>query len=153
MVASLRDSHNYPRGAVAVDRGPKLRGKFMKRVAGLIAVAGLVIAAPAFAKEVAVTVGLNDEAVMNGSCPPETTVHFTGVITADAPAKVVYEWRRSDGVKKRDTVDFAAASTQSVSNDWVFKKRYTGWIQLFVVEPRHLLHVKTKKNFFSVSCG
>ena len=126
----------------------------MKYLASLIVVAGVVLAGAAQAKTPPkLTVHLNDEAVQSGKCEQELNVHFAGTVTTTEPMKVVYEWRHSDGKKVQQSLDFTAAGTQDVSFDWAFKKKYTGWIQIYIAKPSRFVHVKTNKTHFTVKCG
>jgi hypothetical protein len=78
--------------------------------------------------------------VYNGACP--ATIKFTATIFVSRhPAKVTYQWERSDGAKgERQTIDINAAG-QGVTEDWQLGgagEHKTVWERLHVVAPTNI---------------
>ena len=80
-----------------------------------------------------VSVNINPTAY-TGSCPH--TFNFNGTIVTNAPGTVTYRWERSDGTGETRTLNFSAASSQTVqSGDFRSGSSGTFWARLHVLTP------------------
>ena len=72
-----------------------------------------------------------------GPCP--VSIEFIApIFVSHHPARVTYQWERSDGAKgPRETIDIRSAG-QGVSTTWNFSKprsEFNGWERLHVLAP------------------
>ena len=77
-------------------------------------------------------------------------MHFRGHIETDGPLDVTYQWLRSDGSAKEQTIAFTRSGRREISTDWTLSGTYNGWMQLVIISPKRL---QTAKAQFSVHCG
>jgi len=79
-----------------------------------------------------------DQYPFTGPCPK--TIHFWGTISANGPGTVTYRWERSDNttVTAPETITFAAAGSQTVTNLWT-RGEGTGWQRLHVLTPNDVV--------------
>ena len=83
------------------------------------------------------TVNLStDTPTATGTCPYKFVLRAE--ITTTAAGKVTYFWERSDGVKSNLLeVNFDAAGTKVITNEWPFNKSFSGSIKLYIDNPNH----------------
>ncbi len=80
-----------------------------------------------------VSVNANPTA-FTGACPH--TFHFNGTMATNAPGTVTYRWERSDGNSDTRTMNFSAASSQTIeSGDFKSGSSGTFWARLHVLTP------------------
>ena len=87
--------------------------------------------------------------ITDTTCNP-TRVSFSGRIKTNGPAFVTYRWLRSDGTHKDGVIQGSAAAGKSISTSWDQTSTTTGWVQLIVLSPKHVV---TPKTYFHVHCG
>jgi len=96
-----------------------------------------------------VDVILDSPPAITGNCNP-SRVHFTARITAGAPGKITYVWRRSDnGASSTQTLEFAHPGTLPVSYDWLLRRSTTGWVSVKILTPAA---VESPKSKFELTC-
>ncbi len=89
------------------------------------------------------------------SCP--TTFSFSGEITVDAPATVIYRWERSDEAPRRAgigrsrtvTLTFDEPGTKTVTGEWQLNEAGTYWKQLHVLGPEAM---SSEQASFTLRC-
>ena len=109
-------------------------------------VVALLAAGPAFAQRI--DIHLDAQPEISGGCPAK--VHFQGEIRTFEPLHVTYQWLRSDGAHTEHSQTFGRPGPHPVSDTWTLSGNYSGWVQLVILEPKHLQTIKAK---FSVNCG
>lgn len=78
----------------------------------------------------------SDTPTATGTCPFKVVLRAE--ISTTAAGKVTYFWERSDGVKSNLLeVDFDAAGTKVITNEWPFNKSFSGTIKLYIDNPNH----------------
>lgn len=86
--------------------------------------------------------------VPGGSCPK--TVNFSANITTNQGGTVTYKWERSDNAgAPTESLSFASASTQSVSDTWSLGANYSGWERLHILTPNDLT---SNQASFTLTC-
>jgi hypothetical protein len=115
------------------------------RLLFLVALLALFVS-PAFAQRI--DIHLDSQPSISGGCPAH--VHFNGYIRTFEPMDVTFEWRRSDGGKRTETIHFPRGMKREIHDEWSLSRNYEGWVQLVILEPRHL---QTVKSGFQVNCG
>jgi hypothetical protein len=84
-----------------------------------------------------------------GACPKTFT--FSGTIATSGPATVTYRWERSDNAQSPiQTLTFAAAGSQTVTETWQLGATYSGWERLHVLTPSDLL---SNQATFNLTCS
>ena len=106
----------------------------------------VLVACPAFAQRI--DIHLDPQPYISQGCPAH--VQFTGYIQTFQPLDVTYEWLRSDGGKSKHTIHFPRGMKRDVSTDWTLSADFEGWVQLVILEPKHLQTIKAE---FQVHCG
>ena len=109
-------------------------------------VLAVLAAGPALAQRI--DIHLEAQPQVSGGCPAR--VHFQGDIRTFEPLHVTYQWLRSDGAHSEHSVTFGRPGPHPVSENWTISGNYSGWVQLVILEPKHLQTIKAK---FSVNCG
>ena len=122
-----------------------------RRVAVLFVVSAVALAVYAQVRTVSRVRIVARPAVYNGPCP--ATITFTATIFVNRrPARVTYEWERSDGARSpRQTVDINAAG-RGVSETWTLggaRERRRVWEVLHVVAPTG---ISSPKGFAQINC-
>lgn len=84
----------------------------------------------------------------SGDCPGNFV--FTGVITANGPGAVTYQWERSDGAASTEqTLNFSAAGSQNVTSEWSLFADASGWERLHILSPIDLTSAQAS---FTMTC-
>ncbi len=69
-----------------------------------------------------------------GTCPK--MFNFSAVITVNGPGTVTYKWERSDGaIAPDESITFAAAGSQMVTDSWTLGASYSGWQRVKILTP------------------
>jgi len=119
----------------------------MKLVYQLFPLVLLALAArPVLAQRI--DIHLDSEPEISAGCPAR--LHFRGEIRTFEPLHVTYQWLRSDGSHTEHGVTFGRPGPHPISESWTLSGNYDGWMQLVILEPKHL---QTIKAHFSVHCG
>jgi hypothetical protein len=83
-----------------------------------------------------------------GGCPK--TFHFSAVITVNGPGTVTYRWERSDGGSAdTQSITFAAAGSQTVTDSWRLWASYSGWERVHILTPNDSLSNQAN---FTLTC-
>jgi hypothetical protein len=85
-----------------------------------------------------------DPPSFTGACPKR--FDFSAVITVNGPGTVTYTWERSDGASApTESIDFAAAGSQTVTADWTVGTSGSRWRRLRILTPNEM--VSNQANF------
>jgi hypothetical protein len=88
-------------------------------------------------------------ATFTGSCPKNFSC--SAVITVNAPGTVTYQWERSDGGSSpTQTVNFAAAGSQTVTTGWPRETSGDHWVRVRTLTPNEVV---SNKASFTLSCS
>ena len=83
-----------------------------------------------------------------GACPK--TFNFSAVITVNGPGTVTYKWERSDGaIAPDESITFAAAGSQTVTDSWTIGISYSGWERVHILTPNDSLSNQAN---FTLTC-
>jgi len=118
----------------------------MKLYGPLVSLALLALAAtPVRAQRI--DIHLDSEPAISPGCPAR--LHFLGEIRTFEPLHVTYQWLRSDGSHTEHSVTFGHPGPHPISEPWTISGNYNGWMQLVILEPKHLQTIRSR---FSVHC-
>lgn len=106
----------------------------------------MLVVSPVFAQRI--DIHLDAQPATSGGCPAR--VHFTGYIQTFEELDVTYQWLRSDGGKSEHTIHFPRGMRRDISTDWTLSTDLQGWVQLVILEPKHLQTIKAE---FEVHCA
>ena len=106
----------------------------------------VLVASPVFAQRI--DIHLDPQPAISGGCPAH--VRFTGYIQTFRSMDVTYQWLRSDGGKSEHTIHFPRGMRRDISTDWTLSADYQGWVQLVILDPKHLQTIKAE---FEVHCA
>ena len=83
-----------------------------------------------------------------GTCPK--MFNFSAVITVNGPGTVTYKWERSDGaIAPDESITFAAAGSQTVTDSWTIGISYSGWERVHILTPNDSLSNQAN---FTLTC-
>ena len=89
-----------------------------------------------------------DPSSFTGACPK--TFNFSAVITVNGPGTVTYKWERSDGaIAPDESITFAAAGSQTVTDSWTIGISYSGWERVHILTPNDSLSNQAN---FTLTC-